>query len=58
MDYRSNLEVPDLRSRFKHLHWRPMGHSFGHDVPSDWSDMADHDPVFGIYRALRMPDDG
>ncbi len=27
-----------------------MGHSFGHDVPSDWGDKADDDPVFGLYK--------
>lgn len=27
-----------------------MLHSFGHDVPSDWGDKADDDPVFGIYK--------
>lgn len=35
---------------FKHLHVRPMPHSFGIDVPSDWADKADNDPVFGIYK--------
>lgn len=37
-DYRSNLAAPDLRPNFKHLHWRPMAHSFGHDVASDFTD--------------------
>jgi hypothetical protein len=27
-----------------------MGHSFGHDVTSDWADKADDDPVFGIWK--------
>ena len=40
----------DLRPYFKHLHWRPMPHSFGVDVASDWADKADDDPVFGIYK--------
>jgi hypothetical protein len=48
--YRSNLTCPDLTPRFKHLHSRPMPHSFGHDVPSDWKDKADDDPVFGLYK--------
>lgn len=50
MIYRSNLTCPDLTRHFKHLVSRPMGHSFGHDVPSDWADKADDDPVFGIYK--------
>lgn len=40
----------DLRPHFKHLHWRPMLHSFGVDVASDWADKADDDPVFGLYK--------
>lgn len=40
----------DLRPHFKHLHWRPMPHSFGIDVASDWADKADDDPVFGLYK--------
>lgn len=31
-----------------------MGHSFGHDVPSDWGDKADDDPVFRIYKQCGM----
>jgi hypothetical protein len=27
-----------------------MGHSMGHDVPSDWGDKAADDPVFGLYK--------
>jgi len=50
MIYKSNLSSPDLTRHFKHLTVRPMGHSFGHDVPSDWSDKQDDDPVFGIYK--------
>ncbi len=50
MIYRSNLVCPDLQPHFKHLHSRVMGHSFGHDVLSDWADKADDDPVFGIYK--------
>lgn len=54
MIYRSNLTCPDLTPHFKHLVSRPMGHSFGHDVPSDWGDKADDDPVFGIYKRCGM----
>lgn len=54
MIYRSNLEAPDLTPHFKHLVSRPMPHSFGHDVPSDWGDKADDDPVFGIYKRCGM----
>ena len=50
MIYRSNLTAPDLTPHFKYLHSRVMGHSFGHDVLSDWADKADDDPVFGIYK--------
>lgn len=27
-----------------------MGHSFGHDVPSDWADKPDSDIIFGLYK--------
>jgi len=27
-----------------------MGHSFGHDVLSDWADKSDLDPLFGLYK--------
>lgn len=49
-DYLSNLQAPDLRPYFKHLHWRKMGHSMGHLVASDWADKAVDDPVFGLYK--------
>lgn len=54
MIYRSNLICPDLTPHFKFLHSRVMPHSFGHDVPSDWADKADDDPVFGIYKRCGM----
>ena len=54
MIYRSNLTAPDLTPHFKHLVSRPMAHSFGHDVPSDWGDKADDDPVFGLYKRCGM----
>jgi hypothetical protein len=50
MIYRSNLTCPDLTPHFKHLTARPMAHSFGHTVLSDWADKADDDPVFGLYK--------
>lgn len=49
-EYLGNLECPDLRPHFKHLHWRPMTHAFGRLVASDWADKADNDPAFGIYK--------
>jgi hypothetical protein len=48
--YKSNLTAPDLAPFFKHLQSRPMPHSYGHDVPSDWADKADDDPVYGLYK--------
>lgn len=50
MIYRSNLVAPDLTPQFRFLHSRVMGHSFGHDVLSDWADKADTDPLFGLYK--------
>ena len=50
MIYKSNLEAPDLSRFFKHLTVSPMAHSFGHDVPRDWADKSDDDPVFGIFK--------
>lgn len=50
MIYRSNLTAPDLQPHFKHVTSRVLGHSFGHDVLSDWSDKPDDDPVFGLYK--------
>ena len=44
------LTMPDLRPNFRHLHWRVMGHSFGHEVASDWADKSIDDPVFGLYK--------
>jgi hypothetical protein len=44
------LQVPDLRPFFKHLHWRPMPHSMGIEVASDWADKDENDPVFGLYK--------
>lgn len=49
-DYLSNVQGPDLRPHFKHLHWRKMPHSMGHLVASDWSDKSVDDPMFGLYK--------
>lgn len=49
-DYTSNLTAPDLRPYFQHVRWRVMGHSFGHEVGSDWADKSEDDPIFGIYK--------
>lgn len=50
MIYRSNITAPDLQPYFKHVTCRPMPHSMGHDVLSDFADYpADH-PVFGLYK--------
>jgi hypothetical protein len=54
MIYKSNLAAPDLSKFFRHLHIRPMPHSFGHSVPSDWADKGDDDPVFGLYKNCGM----
>lgn len=50
MNYKSNLAQPDIWHNFQHVHFRPQGQSFGHDVPSDWADKADDDPIFGIWK--------
>jgi hypothetical protein len=54
MIYRSNLQAPDLLPHFPHVVSRPLPHSFGHDVPSDWSDKPDADPIYGIYKKCGM----
>ena len=43
-------QIPDLTSRFPYVFSRPMPHSMGQNVPSDWSDKPDDDPQFGIYK--------
>lgn len=50
MNYRSNLEAPDLRPHFKHIHERVEPNSQGHTVISDFADKADDDPVFGQWK--------
>lgn len=50
MIYRSNLSAPDLQPAFRHVSCRPMGHSMGHDVLSDFADRSPNDPVFGLYK--------
>lgn len=54
MIYRSNLVAPDFTAAFPYLDVRPMPHSFGHSVPSDWSDKKTDDPVFGLYKNCGM----
>jgi predicted O-methyltransferase YrrM len=49
-DYASNLMAPDLRRAFANLHWRVMAHSQGHLVASDFADLPDDDPQFGLYK--------
>jgi hypothetical protein len=44
------MTCPDLRPHFKHMHWRPMSHSMGVEVGSDWADKAPDDPVFGTHK--------
>jgi hypothetical protein len=41
---------PDLRSHFKYVHWRPMPHSMGVPVGSDFADRPVNDPVLGLYK--------
>lgn len=50
MIYRSNLSAPDLQPAFKHAHCRPMGHSMGHDVLSDFADRPVGDSLLGLYK--------
>lgn len=50
MIYRSNLTCPDFSPCFRNLDVRPMPHSFGHSVPSDWVDKSPDDPTFGLYK--------
>lgn len=46
----NGLTMPDLRPYFKHLHWRPMPHSYGVPVASDFADYPEDHPVFGLYK--------
>jgi len=50
LNYRSNLQAPDLRPYFKHIHERVEPNSQGHTVISDFRDKADDDPVFGVHK--------
>ena len=54
MKYESNLKHRGVEAEFPFLRSRVMGHSFGHDVPSDWSDFKENDPRFGIYTRCGM----
>lgn len=44
------MTVPDIRPHFPSLYWRPMPHSYGVPVASDWQDKPKDDPVFGPFR--------
>lgn len=44
------LSVPDFRPCFPQVTWRPMPHSMGIPVGSDWSDKAAADPTYGLYK--------
>jgi protein-L-isoaspartate O-methyltransferase len=44
--YRSNLYAPDLHGHFKHVLCRPMPHSNGHSVLSDFADSSDPQLTF------------
>ena len=50
MNYRSNLEAPDLALDFPHMSYARMPHAFGHGVPHDWADKRDDDPKFGLWK--------
>ena len=54
MKYESNLKHRGVEAEFPFLRSRVMGHSFGHDFPSDWSDFKENDPRFGIYTRCGM----
>jgi hypothetical protein len=44
------LQFPDLKPHFKHMHWRPMPHSMGVPVGSDWTDYPEGHEIFGLYK--------
>lgn len=46
MIYRSNLQAPNLQPYFRHLLCRPMPHSNGHSVLSDFADSEDPQLTF------------
>lgn len=50
MIYRSFASAPELTGNFKHTVCRPMAHSMGHDVLSDFADRPADDPIFGLYK--------
>lgn len=50
MIYRSNLSAPDLQPHFRNVECRPMSHSMGHSILSDFLDRPKSDPVFGLYK--------
>ena len=56
----TQLSLSQVRSQFKHLHWRPMPHSFGVAVASDWADkdVVDLTGDVGNSRAVQIDLDG
>lgn len=52
INYRSNLEAPDLRPYFKHTWERVTPQSYGHLVLSDFYDKLADDPVFAEWRNI------
>ena len=50
MIYRSNLAPPAIQQYFAHLDCRPMPHSKGHSVLSDFADYPPDHSVFGLYK--------
>ena len=47
---RVSSSFPDLKPFFRHATWRPMGHSGGALVGSDFTDKKADDPVFADYK--------
>lgn len=44
----------DVRRFMRHLHVRPMAHSCGHNVASDFADYPVDYPIFGLYKKCGM----
>lgn len=44
------MSAPDLRTNFPHMVWRPMPHSRGVLIGSDFTDYPDDHPVLGLYK--------
>ena len=47
---RTSSSFPDLKPFFKHTTWRPMGHSSGVLVGSDFTDKKTTDPIFADFK--------